>query len=364
MKPNQGIQKSGWNALIIGLFTLLGTGLACPLSLTLATSFSLFVDDPNLVPLFALLGLIIGLLAGAVLGWRQGGADYLAHYRLRYHLWKSGATPWRYVHFLEEAAERVLLHRVGSGYRYVHPLFQEYFASLEPSWSNLPNIKKVFTNLKVMSLVFLPILCLLIVFGSLGLWNVYQTQSTALVYQKLYQQATSGMPVLDDTLNQQSKNNWDLHRSPSQSCGFRNGSYHASTIHSAVVCPELSQQFDNFALQVNMTLTGDVGGIFFRIENDTDGYIFYIDKELELCAFARVRDSIFLTKFTCILNSPGYTEITLIIRKSSFYSYMNGHFIGYATDSALKGSGLIGFGADDRHHSTDATYSHVKIWQL
>ena len=38
--------------------------------------------------------------------------------------------PWHYVHFLEEATERILLQRVGGGYRFIHPLFQEYFVSL------------------------------------------------------------------------------------------------------------------------------------------------------------------------------------------------------------------------------------------
>ncbi len=37
--------------------------------------------------------------------------------------------PWHYVRFLDEATERILLYRVGGGYRFIHPLFQEYFAS-------------------------------------------------------------------------------------------------------------------------------------------------------------------------------------------------------------------------------------------
>jgi hypothetical protein len=38
--------------------------------------------------------------------------------------------PWHYVRFLEEATERILLQRVGGGYRFIHPLFLDYFASL------------------------------------------------------------------------------------------------------------------------------------------------------------------------------------------------------------------------------------------
>jgi hypothetical protein len=49
--------------------------------------------------------------------------------RKRPLLWQSGVMPWRYVRFLEDAYERILLQHVGGGYRFIHPLFQEYFAT-------------------------------------------------------------------------------------------------------------------------------------------------------------------------------------------------------------------------------------------
>src|SRR5205823_7006870 len=74
-------------------------------------------------------GLIQGLLSGLFLGLTNGGGVYLQHYVLRYILWRSGAMPWHYVRFLEEASERILLQKVGGGYRFIHPLFLDYFAS-------------------------------------------------------------------------------------------------------------------------------------------------------------------------------------------------------------------------------------------
>jgi hypothetical protein len=111
LKPNQGIQQSGRNALRMALIVGLGFGLVG----------GLFVS-----PGFGLgLGLDSGLLSGLALG----GTAYLAHYTLRFLLWRGGDMPWRYVCFLDEAAERILLHRIGGGYRFIHPLFQKYFAS-------------------------------------------------------------------------------------------------------------------------------------------------------------------------------------------------------------------------------------------
>ncbi len=40
--------------------------------------------------------------------------------------------PWNYARFLDYAAERILLRKVGGGYIFIHRLLMEYFASLEP----------------------------------------------------------------------------------------------------------------------------------------------------------------------------------------------------------------------------------------
>ena len=74
-------------------------------------------------------GLLVGLVSGLLVGLLFGGIEYLKHYLLRYFLWRSGAMPWHYVRFLEEASERILLLKVGGGYRFIHPLFLDYFAS-------------------------------------------------------------------------------------------------------------------------------------------------------------------------------------------------------------------------------------------
>jgi hypothetical protein len=51
---------------------------------------------------------------------------------LRLFLWHAGCIPWSYRHFLDYAAERILLRKVGDGYIFIHRLLQDYFASLEP----------------------------------------------------------------------------------------------------------------------------------------------------------------------------------------------------------------------------------------
>jgi len=75
--------------------------------------------------------LAAGLSFGGLLtGLTFGGVAYIKHFLLRFFLWRLGCLPWKYVRFLEEVIGRMLLQRVGGGYRFIHPLFLDYFASL------------------------------------------------------------------------------------------------------------------------------------------------------------------------------------------------------------------------------------------
>jgi hypothetical protein len=47
--------------------------------------------------------------------------------------WRNDYAPWNYIRFLNYAAERIFLRKVGGGYIFTHQLLMEYFASLEPT---------------------------------------------------------------------------------------------------------------------------------------------------------------------------------------------------------------------------------------
>jgi hypothetical protein len=74
-----------------------------------------------------LYGLIGGLSAGLI-----GGIDAVfKHYILRIYFWRCGYMPRDYVRFLDYAAERIFLRKVGGGYIFIHRLIMEYFAELD-----------------------------------------------------------------------------------------------------------------------------------------------------------------------------------------------------------------------------------------
>jgi hypothetical protein len=74
------------------------------------------------------LGPVFGLVFGLVYGLEFGGAPCLRHFVMRRLLHRNGAALWRYVGFLNDAAERLILRRNGSGYMFVHRLLLDYFA--------------------------------------------------------------------------------------------------------------------------------------------------------------------------------------------------------------------------------------------
>ncbi|MHC1574848.1 MAG: NACHT domain-containing protein [Candidatus Methanogasteraceae archaeon] len=76
-----------------------------------------------------------GLYVGLLFGLLFGGLACIQHVFLRIMLWRNGSAPLNYVRFLDCAADRIFLRKVGGGYIFVHRLLLEYFASLEPEES-------------------------------------------------------------------------------------------------------------------------------------------------------------------------------------------------------------------------------------
>jgi NACHT domain len=123
--PNEGIQRSIKNGLLVGLLFGLLAGLVLgPLvGLLVGPVAGLFFG------LFA--GLLAGLCAGLCAGLLFGLLAVAQHYTLRFWLWRSHLFPWKAVPFLEDATARILLQRVGGGYSFTHRLLLDYFADLK-----------------------------------------------------------------------------------------------------------------------------------------------------------------------------------------------------------------------------------------
>jgi len=130
-KVNQGIWLSLRNGCLLGSFYGgIGTGIIWIIQIIMfyfsTGRLSLLqLDNGELLLLFV-------LTTTLVFFW-YGGLDAWQHFCLRVLLWRRGIAPLRYVEFLDFAAERILLRKVGGGYIFVHRLLLEYFAGLRDS---------------------------------------------------------------------------------------------------------------------------------------------------------------------------------------------------------------------------------------
>jgi transcriptional regulator with XRE-family HTH domain len=127
LRPNEGIRRSASNSLFAASFGLIG-GLASGLASGLAFGvIGGLAGWPVLASGFTVVFVIIFVVYFALL---RGGFSCMKHYILRWFLWRSRSMPWQYIQFLDDAAEHILLRKIGGGYIFAHRLLMEYFASL------------------------------------------------------------------------------------------------------------------------------------------------------------------------------------------------------------------------------------------
>ncbi|NEN96213.1 MAG: NACHT domain-containing protein [Moorea sp. SIO3I7] len=71
----------------------------------------------------------LGMSMGAL--W-YGGIACIQHFSLRLVLYFNNYIPWNYARFLDYAADRIFLQKVGGGYIFIHRMLMEHFAEMKP----------------------------------------------------------------------------------------------------------------------------------------------------------------------------------------------------------------------------------------
>lgn len=132
-RATQGIWQSAKNASKLSVIAALSVGASIGFNLNVAQG-----------PIAAsVIGTSVGIGVGLFAALFFGAETYLKHFGLRYLLYRRKCMPWDYIRFLDHAAERILLRKVGGGYIFVHRMLLEYFASLEeeqPRKNNTPGV--------------------------------------------------------------------------------------------------------------------------------------------------------------------------------------------------------------------------------
>jgi len=134
--PNQGIRRSALHGLLIGV----AAGLIGFLVGGVLGGYVFKLHDLHLPWSFGLAyGLILGSATGLISGLRGGGIACIEHFALRLLLWNTWCSPWNYPRFLDYAAERILLRKVGGGYIFTHRLLLEYMSTLDST--SVPHVR-------------------------------------------------------------------------------------------------------------------------------------------------------------------------------------------------------------------------------
>lgn len=128
VSPNQGIRRSAWNALRVGLAIWLSVGL--PLGYLSGLTWRLALGPAKNIyaglAVFFGVGLALGLLTSTFFG----SLAVIQHNVLRLILAYLDRLLLRLVSFLDSAVELIFLQKVGGGYIFIHRLLMDHFADL------------------------------------------------------------------------------------------------------------------------------------------------------------------------------------------------------------------------------------------
>jgi len=374
VRPNQGIWRSACNSGLVGL--IFGVLAALFFGLTYGLVITGVGNWRNWLFSAIYIGVSYGLLSTLLIGLPNGGVACIQHGILRRLLRRTGSIPRHYTHFLNYAAERILLRKVGGGYIFIHRLLLEYFAAQ----NFMPTPTRVaergrwkYHVSKVNSFTLCRIILLMsIILGTtFPFWDKY-------LYS--YPAANTSRTLVDplDT----SKSIWPEQSDPYGACRFTHHAYQVtsnSRYTSGKYCRPDKSDFRNFTFEVEMAIIkGDYASIIFRDSLSRAGtaYAFFIgqDGSYKFKSYSnRIlldnkgdQNSLLVTSFQPKIRTDFHqmNKIAVVAYGNTFDLYVNHRLIIRTNDPKnTSDRGYIGFSVSSMHKaSSEALFRHATIW--
>ncbi len=405
LMPNQGIYISARNSLILGLSSgvLVGT-IAALLFGPGATWLQTVV--PNSYPTIPVLegicwGIGCGITVFGLVALRNGGVVCIQHYLLRFLLYRANTLPWSTIRMLDDAVNHKLLYNVGGGYRFIHELFLNYFASQLPPKEQadiqlapldfqptIPQRSQFPSIVKVEWFAIPAVLAILVFAGIMSASGAktYSDQVTAA--QRLATAAAahaypSYLPGHGTFYSYASMNivdkQWDDVVYSKNFCHFMADGYHVnmSNADQHALCLNHTS-LSNFAFVVNMVIiNGDCGGILFHHTVNQISTNYY---GLSVCSDSGY---IFFKKFLgdlhtrpSVLWDPYHSDafhirlgqsntVAIVVQQNQFTLFFNRQRIARFSDNDMT-IGAIGLTAVTlgKNNSTEVVYTEAQVWTL
>ncbi len=179
----------------------------------------------------------------------------------------------------------------------------------------------------------------------------------------------TGTLALNDSLNDNSGNNWFEGGSSNGACVFTGGAYHvfAIQLETTISCPARATNFSNFAYQIQMTIIkGDFGGLIFRLNTNDNFYLFGISTKGSYNLSIHSNNSGFQTlsggqssAINTGLSQPNL--IAIVASGSKLDLYVNQQLISTVIDGTYN-RGQIGVSASASQNQTEVMFSNAQVW--
>jgi hypothetical protein len=172
---------------------------------------------------------------------------------------------------------------------------------------------------------------------------------------------------LDGASNQKNAQGWKA----KPGCQFTGGHYQIATSSSIPLRTCLGPSLQNFAFEVQMTITkGDCGEILFRANISSNTFYDFLICQQGIFSLAKVvgdHPGIPLLQPTASSNlNPELNQVNtlaIVASGNSISLYANKHLLGGIQDNSSS-AGLLALGAVETNGPTIVAFSHARIWSL
>jgi hypothetical protein len=189
----------------------------------------------------------------------------------------------------------------------------------------------------------------------------------AMTPGQIYTWATSGTPVINDSLSDKNASIWFQITESDRSCDFIGGAYHIKTsLSSSMSCGAYNSLFNNLAFQVQMTIIkGSAGGLAFHLGEGF--YLFELGADGRYALLLGQTSGVTeLTSGTSTVINQGLNQanvLTVVDIDGQIYLYINKQPLTHLSDYTYNSGQLALFGASNTG-PTDVAFNNAQVWSL